>query len=413
MCAVVRIPDPSNPGTCCPCSNQDGCQCSGGNCSLQCRTRVGTATLCGFDEFGTPSNPPRKFRKKTVKTDSGDPFKTCDYGSNDCSLPACQVTSYSDHYNDGTVIMTGSLNNNGPGAPGFISYTASISCTINGIPAAATLECTGSSGFANGQTKDISTGANPAQAFMFVPFGLTGTGSPPRCIFIGQPFIFISADSWDYTGQYITDPDDPTSCLLTENQLSFRENDTKDSCVGGTGHVVPFTCGVDPETCYAGGSTIVGTNTSVTVSGIGCVPIMGGGSVLYAGSVAQDLSDEDTPQDAINRATSHQTWLPTSRCDPADGGTAFIAQGNSTDVTYRQAQVRGIAPVIPGHNYEMTIGLYARILGSSGPFISTGLVIEVNFEAVQPIEVTDWFDILCDTGFETQAKTCLLVDKGT
>jgi hypothetical protein len=42
------------------------CGCCGvGTAVLACRTRSGSATLCGFDEYTSPSVPPLKYRKKT------------------------------------------------------------------------------------------------------------------------------------------------------------------------------------------------------------------------------------------------------------------------------------------------------------------------------------------------------------
>lgn len=48
-------------GGCCACSQQVGCNC--GSFPLQCRSASGTASLCGFSEFATPSNPPKKYRR--------------------------------------------------------------------------------------------------------------------------------------------------------------------------------------------------------------------------------------------------------------------------------------------------------------------------------------------------------------
>lgn len=57
-----------------------GC-CGSGGFQYQCRSREGTATLCGYPEYTTPSTPPKKYRQKTF---GGSLFaeiiSTCDGG---------------------------------------------------------------------------------------------------------------------------------------------------------------------------------------------------------------------------------------------------------------------------------------------------------------------------------------------
>lgn len=51
----------------CKCSvNVDPCNCNKAAVSVQCRTRSGGYALCGFEEFGTPSNPPKRYRRWTI-----------------------------------------------------------------------------------------------------------------------------------------------------------------------------------------------------------------------------------------------------------------------------------------------------------------------------------------------------------
>lgn len=55
--------------------------CGGGRYQIECRSRAGTATLCGYSEYTTPSTPPKKYRRKTF---GGNLFArimtTCDVG---------------------------------------------------------------------------------------------------------------------------------------------------------------------------------------------------------------------------------------------------------------------------------------------------------------------------------------------
>jgi hypothetical protein len=43
-----------------------GCCGDGAGWEVQCRSRTGIATLCGFREFGTPSNPPKRYKLATL-----------------------------------------------------------------------------------------------------------------------------------------------------------------------------------------------------------------------------------------------------------------------------------------------------------------------------------------------------------
>jgi hypothetical protein len=64
------------------------CACCGtlDAATLQCRTRGGTATLCGFDEYTDISTPPKKYR---IKTMGGDLMSLrCQYSDASCSTPS-------------------------------------------------------------------------------------------------------------------------------------------------------------------------------------------------------------------------------------------------------------------------------------------------------------------------------------
>ncbi len=52
-------------GQCCDCSQYVNCDCGGAGCAILCRSKAENAELCGYPEFGAPSDPPKKYRKKT------------------------------------------------------------------------------------------------------------------------------------------------------------------------------------------------------------------------------------------------------------------------------------------------------------------------------------------------------------
>lgn len=91
------------------------------NYTLQCRTRNGTASLCGFSEqTGHESIPPKKYR---VLTGSGSVYR-CIYNDSNCSSPAGVsdgwIISGSASYNKNTCELTDSSTANllsGSGCP--------------------------------------------------------------------------------------------------------------------------------------------------------------------------------------------------------------------------------------------------------------------------------------------------------
>jgi hypothetical protein len=75
-------------------------------CSVaECRTRGGTATLCGFSEFSSASTPPKKYRVNTIS----ESFYWCTYGSSDCTGNSARfelLMSGAASYNSSTCTLT-------------------------------------------------------------------------------------------------------------------------------------------------------------------------------------------------------------------------------------------------------------------------------------------------------------------
>ena len=72
----------STTGANCGCCHQPPTPCiSLGTALLECRIRGGTATLCGFSEFVSPSSPPKKYRVKSY----GGTYITCEWDDAGCS----------------------------------------------------------------------------------------------------------------------------------------------------------------------------------------------------------------------------------------------------------------------------------------------------------------------------------------
>lgn len=413
---ILRIVDPNNPGSCCSCADQSGCDCISNNCSLSCRTRAGTASLCGYDEFGTPSTPPKKYRERRVTTVT--PFTICQFGgSNSCTPPTCP-SDYSDDYTaPNGVHMIGTLVNNGPGtAPNSTNYTAHCSATYLGSPVSCTIQlsfsnCAGVT-FHDGETKDVGNSCVNGLASMLVPIGIGGTGSPTKCIVIGVFGVQVTGDTWDFTGIYSRDTSGggcSSDCVLAQTNNSLRQTLSGNTCdpTGGAGGPLPYT---DPATAYGSGITqTVIDGAEQDSKGNGCVTA-GPPSIAYTGTVKEVLTKEDTDQDAIDRAMICTSWGSPEDCTPEAGGTAFITP-RTTGVTFgfRECQVRGVAATIVGHTYQMTIGIYNRVYGTSGPFVSAGSIV-ITFTASDTISTTPWQLIPNTEGFETRAVSCNVID---
>jgi hypothetical protein len=88
---VAAVPILSG-SSCCPCASQDGCNCGGGTCLLQCQLKSGITTLIGFSEFVDPSSPPKKYLNLTIDDDwLGCSFSS---GNTSCSPETPFVGSY-------------------------------------------------------------------------------------------------------------------------------------------------------------------------------------------------------------------------------------------------------------------------------------------------------------------------------
>jgi hypothetical protein len=76
--ALVKQAD----GSCCTCAKQiDACNCNNNTCSIECRSKSGTASLCGYLEYISPSDPPKVYRRQqpggTTTFQFGTAFAGC------------------------------------------------------------------------------------------------------------------------------------------------------------------------------------------------------------------------------------------------------------------------------------------------------------------------------------------------
>lgn len=130
--------------------------------------------------------------------------------------------------------------------------------------------------------------------------------------------------------------------------------------------------------------------------------------------VVESLSQEDTEDDAVARAVAPVAWSDEAVC--TSPLAAFRTQRGASDVTFgfRETQVKATLgtiahPLIIDHQYVCTIGYYRRALGSGGVWLWYADQ-EISVTADTTVEITDWFDVPNEEGFETIPLTCDVVD---
>lgn len=105
-----------NSGACCECSQLTGCDCETLIPStLSCENKAGSAILCGYPEWDSPSDPPKYYRRCTAA--GGTSWKSgCQAGCSDCAYIINESLSGEGLYNKLTcettndMILTSSLN---------------------------------------------------------------------------------------------------------------------------------------------------------------------------------------------------------------------------------------------------------------------------------------------------------------
>lgn len=415
MAAVVRI---KSGGSCCPCPQQIGCSCSAVPCTIECRSKSGIATLCGFEEndFGVPSAPPNRFRKKRI-TGSLD---TCAFPNSDCSpISLTYPSSFSkthtfspgdpDYPAGGTgavVFYSAALSLGGASGGGF-TYTAVCVATANegggAVPVGVFITASGPSGivtFINGDSHVLLPGDYDIHVGIFYGIGNPYFGDDHMSV----PGQLISGvhDLFDQSSIY-----SQATCAVTEENLSTRQT--------GTG----VTCPITPGDLVDGGPTIpdltiVSKTRREHVAGENCIDNGDGTSSKAIGTVTEDLVDQDSEDDAITRANAGISDFTLSNCLTSP---AFKTQRGPGDIglEYRFVQSRAhLTGLINHRSYDVTTNYYRRIHNSLGPWIFFSL----NTQTVTPISeggddpnsmFSAWTDVPSEPGFETRAQFCAVL----
>ncbi len=394
---------------CCDCANTptSGCDCSAFPCSRSCRAKAGTAELCGFAEFTSPSTPPKKYLQRRM---IGGMTVQQFYANLDCEAD-CPA--------DGAINA----------GPGFIvgvphTYEATVTITLLGISSGvAHYEISGLNVVEDGS--NTLTGAH-ARAFYPAAGGGTGFIGPGESATfdVGVGSIFTCGIQINYIFWQTLNTQCFTAGLLppTEDSWGYQSTYDQDTCIAdtsdgstrtvGDGDPVPLSplCG-SPASCYDNVS-VDESPAERLVHGLGCMPDGSGGSKSTIGTAYDLLEIEDTEQNAVDRAMADLGWSAGS----CDDKKSYRTQRGPLDFSFAfshaevQLTVGSVSrPLVIGHLYKVTVRFARRELGTSGPFLPSG-IDEIQFVAEHTIEMTAWIEIPANTGFETKASGCMVED---
>jgi hypothetical protein len=413
MAKFVKVQRRSGPG-CCPCDIQTGCACNDDNCSLSCRAKASTASLCGFSEFEFPSSPPKKYRRKTVGRAllPAAPFFVCG------PVPECRTDCRRDVTFDYHAIVPGIGDVHSVGTFSYVDTVAGLArymahalgTAINFSEEAETAI------FVNGPNVRLHEGeiiSLPLNTIVTVGLQynyITWNEPVAGCVRTGADEWYPYADEWSIVSSF-----NATTCLQNSD-VNTSYSKTLPECEGSGGTLNPTrTAGmIVAETFYGSGVTLDPAGPALLqINGVGCLNNGDGTFTKYNGRLNVSLDDEDTEQDAINRANALIGDWTAGACDTT---TTFITlRGPSTFVFgYRTVQTRATCgditnPLIPGHTYKLTIHYTWRVLGTGGPFTDYG-IDEITFTAAHPIETTAWVDVPMEDAKEIKSSSCTLED---
>lgn len=144
---------------------------------------------------------------------------------------------------------------------------------------------------------------------------------------------------------------------------------------------------------------------------ITCDGIISEGIGNFTGSGNKQLADEDTEQDAENRAAA-----ATPDWSPCSGGCLSFCSSFRTDRTgtpdyffgFRTVQTKVLWGAIIGRVYNLRINFARRLLGSDGPFLDLGMPYESAAVADDTSEESGWVDVPNEAGWETVAANCVV-----
>jgi hypothetical protein len=430
---------------CCDCADtpSEGCDCTE-NCSLVCRVSGDEvfATLCGFSEFTEPSVPPKKYRRRTT---SGEMVACLDLAEDCAVTPTTGQAFWEANANDVPVGGTDPYINSKSGnwrleylstneagnidtykvvaAAGTFKFYSGENCDpptappdppcVATVSQTATIRILGEGGvgiFFTGTLNDTVTFATSQQGITYPILGRVGDDVITESTFtpLAGGIHGGYQDTWAIVDQY-----DAEDCELDSTDESFRRltGQNRGAACGaapdGNGDPLECTGLVD---CYGAGIDLAEEDPTERVwEGQGCLEESGEWN-LYGGEVTESLSDEDTEEDAIERAApadDEETWQTPENCISAPAFMTARGEGDF-EFAFRRGQARlYVVGGSVGQTWDVTIRFYRRALASGGPWIffaAEELTITITSEVDGA--ATPWVEIPNEAGYETRAQGC-------
>lgn len=414
MCALQIA---GNGGACCDCPQLNGCDCGGIACALVCESKSGTALLCGFEEF-VASLPPKFYRRKTIAGimygtrwddagcpagDGGDAQVTLDFTASPFGVETHFQAQISFSRVD-------------PANPSFVYYKLdSLSpAEIDGVPGATTSIIIRRGGFAVGNSTPGTEFADSLQSIgdtfdMELHVQFSGMQGETLFVAAGVAWPRQQRDNWQIERHYAANDADCTDFQTDTNTSQRFEKYQENILDSGGVEVVPpagfFTINGPAYGSFAEPGALEATRRE-TLGTTDCEDIGDGFSYRYQGTVTEELFDEDTDQNAEDRALAAiGAWSPCAAGCPTCSTFRVSRAAGQDEFTFRKqrAKVTWLAEVDKA--YKITVRFARRILGSSGPFVFYASQ-ELTVVADTVNEETDWVDVPNETGWETIPANC-------
>ena len=392
----------------------DPCCCGFvGACSTEGRAKAAIPCLCGFAELTDPSDPPRIYKKKTKSGDlTFDVFNnagcaTDETGGSQLNAPDFHWTAPGDipvvtrgsitwqRDNDWQVTITAQVSN----AIGSGAIIVGVSANNSGAQTGAKLADKGT------WILDLHDYSNVFPVMVFVAVGRDYYGwaqgaTSDAVVLAGLRYrLHRTQDHWDLVSDY-----GPHLAAKPSN-CSFIQTDGSTRYLDGALVIGPT------ESLYSGLSREVLTANRRVVTGTQECVLTQLSPVNYSklsGVLTEQLSEEDTEDDALNRANAGLSWSP-----PAANCVATFAfrtdRATSACFGYRDVQVRAhVSGLTVGRNYEVHFSMYRRALGTMTPRSFLNEVV-LHVTATLAVDVTGWVDVPNEgPGWDTICAGCFV-----
>jgi hypothetical protein len=395
---------------------------------LECQYKGGQACLCGFAEFGTPSQPPNLYKTRTI---SGLMYKgtwsvaACPQSSNWTHQYTLGWTgNVNDSYRNETVVVTGSVTiTPTPSGGPFTQYTAVVANLI------ATGQTThqniavwtdvGTGWVGNGTYAGISWPGSATAFNIKLAFDSTQPYGGGTAILTGRQYtvggtvpITSIRDSWNEVDDYSPGlGQNPPVCEISPNDHSAEyEQDGGEFPLAQGGNAQAWPGGSPPDVYGSLVTQTVSTQTEQAWQGTDACTRSGATYVWVQGTVTEQLTNPDSESDAISRNQGAMVWSPCiTGCVLACSAYQTVRGPTDTCLYWRNVQVRGhLNNLVSGKSYTVRFSFARRGTIGSGAFTPFSYT-EVTVSATGNVGTTNWVDVPNESGYETIISnvTCL------